>query len=149
MPGSAPSSTLPAVAEAGWFLRLVWLVFVIGLAGLLVTAWRLQPNPTGMGTHQQLGLPPCSIVVLWGVRCPACGMTTSWAYFTDGHWWTSWCTNPGGFLFAVIATVAVPWLAYLAVTGKRGPNWSLPLLAGVLIVGLAVTLGDWAIRLLS
>ena len=32
-----------------------------------------------MGTHQQLGLPPCNFVTLTGYPCPACGMTTSFA----------------------------------------------------------------------
>src|SRR5947209_2100708 len=45
------------------------------LIGLLATAACLTPSPRGMGTHQQLGLPPCTVVQWFGVRCPSCGMT--------------------------------------------------------------------------
>ncbi len=147
MSAADPSSSLRAADQAGWFQRLVWFVAAVVLAGLLVTAWRLHPASEGMGTHQQLGLPPCTAVVLWGVRCPACGMTTSWAYYTEGRWMSSFVTNAGGFAFAVIATFAVPLLGYLAITGQQARAWMLPTLAIVMIVALTITLVDWTIRL--
>ncbi|RMG03430.1 MAG: DUF2752 domain-containing protein, partial [Planctomycetota bacterium] len=51
----------------------------VGLAGLLVIAAVLRPSPTGLGTHQQLGLPPCTFRAMFGSRCPTCGMTTAWS----------------------------------------------------------------------
>ena len=56
-----------------------------GLLALLVVASQLQPDPRGLGTHQQLGLPPCTFSMLFGQRCPACGMTTSWSLVTHGR----------------------------------------------------------------
>src|SRR5690242_10680262 len=50
------------------------------LAVMLATAWRLTPSPRGLGTHQQLGLAPCTVEQWFGMRCPSCGMTTAWAH---------------------------------------------------------------------
>lgn len=74
-------------------------------------------------------------------------MTTSWAHYTDGRWITSFLTNAGGFVFALIATVAVPVMGYLAIRGRVAPTWMVPLLAVVLVIALTITLVDWTIRL--
>ena len=61
------------------FARSRMLMIGWGLLGLLAVARWLEPAASGMGTHQQLGLPACTTVTLFNVRCPSCGMTTSWA----------------------------------------------------------------------
>lgn len=131
-------------------LRNRLLVAVVGLVLLapLLTATRLQPSPRGLGTHQQLGLPPCTIRALFGMRCPSCGMTTSWAYAVRGQLWASAKTNVGGALLAVLTMAAVPWWLASAVRG----TWLTPfpsdntLACGAVVVVL-VTLADWAWRL--
>lgn len=117
------------------------------LLGLLAVARVLAPSPNGLGTHQQLGLPPCTMVALFGVRCPACGMTTSWAYFTRGQVADSLRVNAGGTLLALAATVFGPWLAISAYRGRYligPPNEYLVLAISVLIA--IVTAGDWLLR---
>ncbi|TWU32926.1 DUF2752 domain-containing protein [Novipirellula artificiosorum] len=114
---------------------------------LLITASQLHPDPDGLGTHQQLGFPPCTSRVLFGVRCPSCGMTTSWAYFMHGQWYASASTNLGGFLLAFAA-----W-GTIAVCGVCVAKPQTPLLAHqktaawIAIAIAAVTLVDWAVRL--
>jgi hypothetical protein len=83
---------------------------LIPLAGL-GTARCLEPNSSGLGTHQQLGLPPCSMQLLFGIRCPGCGMTTSWAYFARGELRASAEANLAGFLLAIY----VLWIAFLGI----------------------------------
>ncbi len=56
-------------------------------------------------------------------------------------------TNAGGFVFALMATVAAPLLGYLAIRGRLAPAWMLPMLAVVLVIALTITLVDWTIRL--
>ena len=118
------------------------------LIGLLITAWRLTPNAQGMGTHRQLGLPPCTIVQWFGVRCPSCGMTTSWSHMMRGHVVSSLQANAGGALLALVALACGPWLV---VSGLRGrwtlvrPHETVVLSAGVTII--VVTLTDWTLRL--
>ncbi len=59
--------------------RLSLLLAAVGLAGVLALAGSLQPDSRRLGTHEPLGLPPCSIRSLIGLRCPTCGMTIAWA----------------------------------------------------------------------
>jgi hypothetical protein len=117
------------------------------LVTLLIVAAVLKPNPHGMGTHRQLGLPPCTLVMLVGVRCPSCGMTTSWAHLMRGNLIGSVRTNSGGTLFALAALVSGPWLLLSGVAGRWRfwqPNERVLLGVGLLII--AVTVVDWLIR---
>ena len=135
-------------------LRRLWLRLLALFAGLatislLVVARILSPSQQGLGTHQQLGLPPCSMRVMFEIRCPGCGMTTSWSHFTRGQWLQSLQANTGGFLLACIA-VLVAWLAARTVrTGElpslRTQQWFTYTLIGVIVVTLLEWLGRlWA-----
>jgi hypothetical protein len=118
------------------------------LVGLLVTAALLEPSAAGMGTHRQLGLPPCTMVVLVGIRCPACGMTTSWARMVRGNVVGSARANSGGAMLALAALAGGPWLLASGLAGRW--VWGLPRENIVLGIGLAivaVTLVDWCLRL--
>ena len=120
------------------------------LLGLLVTAARLSPSPQGLGTHQQLGLPPCTFRVVFDNRCPACGMTTSWSHMVRGHVVDSLRANVGGALLAVMALVAAPLLLASALRGRwivRPPGeWAAVAITGSVLV---VTMIDWTIRMLA
>ncbi|HEV3338930.1 MAG TPA: DUF2752 domain-containing protein [Pirellulales bacterium] len=112
-----------------------------------MAAW-LRPDPNGFGTHRQLGLPPCTFVWLFGVRCPSCGMTTSWSHAVRGQWLQAIGCNAGGALLAATAMLAGPWLLASAGCGRwlmgRPGDRTLAVFATALI---AVTLFDWAYRL--
>ena len=118
------------------------------LAVPLIVACTLNPDPTGHGTHRQLGMPPCSMVVLFGHRCPACGMTTAWAHLVRGQLVGAFRANVGGALLGILDLVAVPWL--LASAWRQRwiglvPNTTA--LAWVIGSIMVVTLIDWAVRL--
>jgi hypothetical protein len=114
---------------------------------LVVAAW-LQPNPNGFGTHRQLGLPPCGFQWITGVRCPACGMTTSWSHAVRGQFGEAARANAGGLLLAVLAAVTAAGAFVMAVSGRR---WQLVTSFGVgvavALAVLGVTMVDWIIRL--
>lgn len=131
-----------------WPLRIVTLLAGIGVLTLLVTARQLEPNATGIGTHQQLGLPPCTSVALWGIRCPACGMTTSWAWATRGNLWQSAEANIGGLMLALIALAYVPASCYFFVKGIASyrERFSLSLAVAMIVALLAATL-QWILRI--
>src|SRR5690606_36433591 len=109
----------------------------------LAVAARLTPDPAGLGTHQQLGFPPCTIRAMWGVRCAACGMTTSWAYFVRGQLASSVRANPAGAMLAAMACVAVLNLMIHAVAGRTPRYGWLEACAWGMIVVLVVALADW------
>ena len=125
-------------------------VLGIGTLTLLVIAASLKPDPfgTGYGTHQQLGLPPCTMVQVFGIRCPSCGMTTSWAYTVRGQLLGAIQANCGGMLLCIGALAFTPWALVSSVRGRWWlglPREQFWLWAGVTV--LVVTLADWAYRL--
>ncbi len=123
------------------------LAGAIVIAIPLAVAAQLTPDPAGLGTHQQLGFPPCTMRAIWGVRCPACGMTTSWAHFVRGQLAPSVRANPAGALLAAMACVAVVVLIIHAVAGRTPRYGWLVTVAWGMIVVLVVALADWAWRL--
>ncbi len=60
--------------------RLGWALLGCGALLVLLLARVLQPDPSGFGTHRQLGLPPCGFLLLTSLPCPACGLTTAFAH---------------------------------------------------------------------
>jgi len=44
----------------------------------------LIPKSGGVGTHEELGLPPCGFYLMFHKPCPSCGMTTSFALLMHG-----------------------------------------------------------------
>ncbi len=134
-----------------WFLRLALGVFGVVIVTLLIVAAFLKPSPVGFGTHQQLGLPPCSFKVWFdGMPCPSCGMTTSWSHMTKGQVLSSFRANPGGALLALVCMFVGPWLVVTAVKGQwwigEPPPWMVVTIAGTILV---ITLVNWATILLT
>lgn len=128
---------------------LLGLVPLVLLA-LLSTARCLEPAERGYGTHQQLGLPACTSRMIWGVPCPACGMTTSWALAARGQWTLAAQANAGGLLLALIALALVPTSCYWLAIGKTFLGDRTCLILGMsLVVALAVAIVQWGWRLLN
>ena len=118
------------MAPPGGGGRSDWTVDAAGGARCLV------PDPRGLGTHQQLGLPPCTFRVLFGRPCPACGMTTAWANVLRGRLPPALRANVTGTLLCGLDLAAVGWLGFrsCAVDGWAGrptatpaPGWPPPL----------------------
>lgn len=84
----------------------------------------LRPDPSGVGTHRQLGLPDCLICLVTGKeRCPSCGLTTGLAHLMRGHWHQATATHAAApVVFVVwcgaacyclaIAALGIDWLTY-------------------------------------
>jgi len=94
--------------------RLVNLTF-IAIAVFLVTISALvTPSPTGMGTHERLGLPPCMFLKWTHIPCFSCGMTTSWAHMAHGNPWQALKAQPMGVaLFVATVAAGLASLVYL------------------------------------
>ena len=121
----------------------------LGLAVLLAIAGWLKPSPDGFGTHRQLGLPPCTFRSVVGVRCPSCGMTTSWAHMVRGQWKAAVATNTAGALLALLAAAASPWALLSAVRGEWTGFRPRDRAVVILVATIAgITLLDWTVRII-
>jgi hypothetical protein len=98
-------------------MLLAWALFL--LSGF-VLAWSLKPDPRGFGTHQQFGLPECSVRLLFSRPCPGCGMTTCFSHFIRGEFVEAARANPAGILLASLCALMIPWSLISAV---RGSTW--------------------------
>ena len=131
-----------------WYELLPLVLVGSVLVTLLGVSWRLTPDPAGMGTHHQLGLPMCSVRQFVGIRCPSCGMTTSWAHMVRGQAFSSVKSNSGGALLAIVAILTGPWMVLCGLRGRwllRPPNeWAV---VGVGLSVILITVVDWIIRL--
>ncbi len=139
----APKHDFLSVSE-----RLAMGCLALGLFSLLALAMWLEPSPSGIGTHQQLGLPPCTLQWLVGIRCPGCGMTTSWACLMDGRIGDGFRANSGGAMLCLIAIVFAPfcaWFAYLGQPSQGG--WFSRYALICLLLALGVALLEWVLRL--
>ena len=88
--------------------RFLWALLGLGAASVLGLSCYLTPNPSGHGTHVQLGLPPCGFLWLTGLPCPACGLTTSFAWVAHGDLHASLRAHPLGLPLFLIVALAIP-----------------------------------------
>ncbi len=116
-PGAPPASP-PRPPRASTRERLFFLVAAVLAATVLALAFRLEPDPRGLGTHERLGLPPCGFQLWTDLPCPSCGMTTAFALAARGRLAAAAITQPAGFvifLVAVAFALAGPPIAALGV----------------------------------
>ncbi|MEP7270019.1 MAG: DUF2752 domain-containing protein [Acidobacteriota bacterium] len=128
--------------------RLTYSCLALGASAILVTARLLEPSPSGVGTHQQLGLPPCVFLKLTGLPCPSCGLTTSFAHAARFEFGAALSTQPFGFLLFVAICLSIPLAGYLIY--RRIPisrwmygRWSNP----ALFVFVALYMFGWFYKL--
>ena len=130
--------------------RLFAAALAFGLLCPLAVASSLEPDNRGRGTHQQLRLPPCTFSVVFGMRCPTCGMTTSWAHLVRGRLVDALRANVAGTLLCLLGLAGVPWLLSAAV-GGRWLGWTpnSTTFAWIAAGIMAVSLIEWSVRLLA
>jgi hypothetical protein len=102
----------------------LWCSFLFLIcSGMMGVGLWLTPDPQGLGSHQELGLPPCGFFLATGCPCPTCGCTTAVSHFAHGQILASLLCQPFGFAVALIATLLIPLTLLGALTGKwMGPS---------------------------
>lgn len=118
------------------------------LVGMLVLSVFLDPDPRGVGTHEQLGLQPCLSLKLWDVPCPGCGVTTAATLACQGRFADSLATQPFGLVLVLVAALFVPWVAAGLLRG-RDLGLELPRLRpGLWLLALGVLMAAaWVYKL--
>lgn len=120
------------------------------LLAVLALAWRMDPDPRGMGTHTQIGLPPCGFLTAFGRPCMTCGMTTSFALAADARPLEALRAQPMGALLSLVSAGVFWGALHVAATGSRLGSVAGRLLTGrTLWVVLGLTLAAWAYKVLT
>ena len=125
------------------------LAGLVGLTLLLLAVW-LQPNPSGFGTHQQLGLPPCTFQFWFDIPCPSCGGTTAFAHFVRGQWGSALRANAASGLLAGLCAIGVPW-SWASAWRRRylGVRDIVLTLVVILLTLSVVAVSQWVARLMD
>ena len=120
------------------------------LTGVFLVALLLSPDPRGFGTHQQLGLPPCTFWLLFGYPCPGCGMTTCFSHFVRGHLVEAARANLAGVILATVCALLIPWCLISAMIGRLWLVSDPVSVGGSLMIGLSsLTVLLWVVRLIG
>lgn len=127
--------------------RIGWGVVAATCGTLLGLAIWLTPSPDGMGTHQELGLPPCGFAYATHLPCPTCGMTTSFSLTVRGRLWSAFLAQPAGLALCILAMVLTAYGASVAIRGRAiWINWDR--ISTRLVLSLAVMiLGGWGFKM--
>jgi hypothetical protein len=89
-------------------IRLFWALVASGTLFILVLARWLTPDPSGLGTHVQLGLPPCAFHYFTSLPCPACGLTTAFAHMARLELTSAVHAHPLGVLLFMCTLLTLP-----------------------------------------
>ena len=128
----------------------IWsAVVAIGCGTVLGVAIKLQPDPRGYGTHQQLGSAPCGMILSTGLPCPTCGMTTAFSHTVRGSWWSAFWAQPAGFVLA-LTTIAALFVSLRGVATGRVPRVLIDdrTVFRLFMALLVLLVSGWAFKLL-
>jgi hypothetical protein len=130
--------------------RVMGAVVALGCGFVLLVARLLTPDPRGVGTHQQLGLPPCFTLTALHIPCPFCGMTTAFSLMAHGRVAQAFVTQPAGALAFVLAGVAAAAGVWASSTARlpipsNPDRWQ----RRTLVLGAALIIGAWLYKVLS
>ena len=125
------------------------LVFLVSLALISLGLW-LRPDPSGAGTHTQLGLPPCGHLLATGKPCITCGCTTAFAFAAHGRIFRALWTQPFGAFFFFLCLAAALASLHAFWTGRslilRIALWPW---ARLILATLALLVLSWVFKLLT
>lgn len=153
-PGAAPHPLGPLIHRVAPHrtnsLRALAAGVFAASATILAVAGTLVPDRSGMGSHRQLGLPPCTSVVLFGYPCPTCGMTTAFAHTVRGQLVAAFRAQPAGLILALATIASAIGSLGALLTGRTWTvNWYRVSPTRVVIVAVVLILGGWLYKVVS
>jgi len=136
-----------AGAARRWPIRVRGLAVAVGAGTVLAIGAFLAPAPRLNGTHEQLGLPPCSFLQRTGWPCPSCGMTTSVCAMMHGRFVQAFKAHPSGVLLVAALAVLALAGAFEAASGREALHRLRPGLGWLWVGLLALPIG-WGLKVL-
>lgn len=134
-----------------WLDRLIALVVLSTGAFFVVVLALVPPDPRGYGTHELLGMAPCSWPAAGGgLPCPTCGVTTAACHLVHLQPLKAVATHPFG-AFLAGAGIWLMVLAFISTVRRRSFVEKLARLpyATLLICAVALLLGSWLYKYLT
>jgi hypothetical protein len=144
------SAHVAIVRRANLGERLCWSAMACVNAGVLAIAQRVAPDASGVGTHLQLGLPPCGFLAFTGLPCPSCGLTTAFAHMVRLNLLDAAHVHPVGVALFMVVVVSLLTCGVAAARGWPLEDTLKRLRLGrvAAIICLAAVL-SWCARLLA
>ena len=102
--------------------RVIAAVIGACCLALLLLAASLKPDPSGTGTHTQLGLPTCGWVLSMDLPCPTCGYTTAFTATVHGRFLEGFLAQPVGAILALATAVFFLGSMLIVLTGAPLEN---------------------------
>jgi hypothetical protein len=128
--------------------RLLSAAIAAAAFGLLLVARGLSPDPSGLGTHTQLGLPVCAWYSQTGRPCITCGVTTAFVLVAQGRLPQALATQPFGAILGLAAGAMVLLGGYAAWHGLSLVRLLAPLCRPTVFVGgAALVLLSWGYKM--
>ncbi len=113
----APLPTAPWTSRRALGSRITWAILFLIPTAVVITARILVPDHSALGTHGQLGLPPCGFFVFTGYPCPGCGLTTAFAHMVRLEAGGAFSANPFGIVLFLATVLFIPLAAVGFVRG--------------------------------
>lgn len=110
-PARPPLPTAPWSSKEAMLSRAIWALLFLTPVAVVITAMILVPDHSDLGTHGQLGLPPCGFFVFTGYPCPGCGLTTAFAHMVRLELHGAWTANPFGIPLFLSTVAFIPFAA--------------------------------------
>jgi hypothetical protein len=106
-----PLDVLPYMSlwVRGALLCVAAFLTVIFSIAIYLNPYNADGTAKRWGTHQGLGLPPCTFYDKTKVPCPSCGMTSSFALLIRGDVWHSVQANFAGTILGAFCLALIPW----------------------------------------
>ncbi len=128
--------------------RLYALVFATILTAVLAVGVWVSPSRNHLGTHRQLGLPPCSFVAISGYPCPTCGMTTAYACLVRGRLIDAVRASLFGSLLAAGTVLAALACLICAASGRYPSlNWYRVNAVNLVYLGALLLVVSWGVKI--
>ncbi len=144
---AAPVTARPVTRPIA--VRLWATLVLVGCLAVLGLALYLAPAPRGYGTHEALfGTGPCGMLVMTGLPCPTCGMTTSFSHVVRGQWLRAFYVQPAGFMLA-LGTIALVVICIWTLIRGHWPLTTFWLINPyrIFLALLVLLVGGWAFKI--
>lgn len=146
--GDAPPVVYARPVAKPMGARIAAALVLAGCGAILTVAARLTPDPRGYGTAEQLHTGPCGMLVLTGLPCPTCGMTTAFAHAVRGQWLRALWAQPAGFVLA-LGTLVLGLICVWTLVRGRWPRVTFWVVTPYRLFWtlLVLLLGSWAFKI--